>query len=88
MQWQGGRSIQGEEIREKGPEDGGLLNMARTAEMLDHSYFWLSRNYRRLGLKPSKIGGKLLFHREDVFALLKRKRVGVAGRPRLAGFGV
>jgi len=49
------------------PEDE-LLNLKRTAELLDHSYFWLSRNYQRLGLKPSRIGGNLLFQRADVFA--------------------
>lgn len=60
-----------------------LLNLASAAEMLDHSYYWLSRNYRRLGLKPSRIGGKLLFQKEDVYALIKRQKVGTPGRPRL-----
>jgi hypothetical protein len=60
-----------------------LLNLTRAAELLDHSYFWLSRNYTRLGLKPSRIGGKLLFQREDVFTLLKRQKVRAPGRPRI-----
>lgn len=67
------------------PEDE-LLNLKRTAELLDHSYFWLSRNYQRLGLKPSRIGGKLLFQRADVFALVKRQKVRSPGRPRVQRF--
>ena len=67
-------------------DDAELMNLARAAELLDHSYFWLSRNYKRLGLKPSRIGGKLLFQRDDVFALVKRNKVRTAGRPRVQRF--
>ena len=62
------------------------MNLRRTAARLDHSYFWLSRNYRRLGLRPSRIGGKLLFERREVDQLLKRQKVGVSGRPRISRF--
>lgn len=64
-----------------------LLNLVQASEMLDHSYFWLSRNYKRLGLKPSRIGGKLLFEKRDVFALVKRQKVGAPGRPRVQRLG-
>ena len=66
--------------------DEDYLNLRRTAARLDHSYFWLSRNYRRLGLRPSRIGGKLLFERREVDLLLKRQKVGVSGRPRISRF--
>lgn len=64
--------------------DEQLLGLWEAAKLLEHSYFWLSRNYRRLGLKPSRIGGKLLFERADVRSLLKRQKVGKRGRPRAA----
>jgi hypothetical protein len=59
------------------------LNLPRAAELLDHSYFWLSRNYKRLGLRPSRIGGKLLFRRLDLLELMKRREVRAPGRPRM-----
>ncbi|MBI3550888.1 MAG: hypothetical protein HY077_00090 [Elusimicrobia bacterium] len=65
------------------PDEDTLMNLTRAAELLDHSYFWLSRNYKRLGLQPSRIGGKLLFQKEDVFALVKRHKVKAPGRPRV-----
>jgi hypothetical protein len=52
------------------------------ARMLGHGYFWLSRNYMRLGLRPSRIGGKLLFEREEVERLKADRKVRPAGRPR------
>ena len=66
--------------------DDDYMNLRRTAARLDHSYFWLSRNYRRLGLRPSRVGGKLLFERKEVDQLLKRLRVGLRGRPKSARF--
>lgn len=66
--------------------DGDYLNLRRTAARLDHSYFWLSRNYRRLGLRPSRIGGKLLFERKEVDHLIKRLKIGISGRPRMRHF--
>jgi hypothetical protein len=62
------------------------LNLRRTAARLDHSYFWLSRNYKRLGLRPSRVGGKLLFERKEIDQLLKRLKIGVSGRPRARRF--
>ena len=56
------------------------------AQMLGHGYFWLSRNYMRLGLRPSRIGGKLLFERKEVERYLNQQKVRASGRPRLARF--
>lgn len=64
-----------------------FLNLASAAELLDHSYFWLSRNYKRLGLKPSRIGGKLLFRRAGIFELVKRRMIRAPGRPRMQRLG-
>ena len=61
-----------------------LLNLKETAQLLDHSYFWLSRNYKKLGLRPSCIGGKLLFHQGEIARLLDRHRIRARGRPRFA----
>jgi transposase len=56
------------------------------AQMLGHGYFWLSRNYMRLGLRPSRIGGKLLFERKEIERLLNERKVRAVGRPRIARF--
>lgn len=62
-------------------EASAPLNLKQAAEYLDHSYFWLSRNYRKLGLRPSRIGGKLLFSKKEITHLLTRFRVKSRGRP-------
>ncbi len=80
----GTASLEGEAKAALGQQESELLGLWEAAKLLEHSYFWLSRNYRSLGLKPSKIGGKLLFERGDVRALLKRQKVGRVGRPRAA----
>lgn len=77
---------QGVEAPGEHPGGGDYMNLRRTAGRLDHSYFWLSRNYKRLGLRPSKVGGKLLFERREVDQLLKRLKVGASGRPRARHF--
>jgi hypothetical protein len=62
------------------------IALKTAAQMLGHGYFWLSRNYMRLGLRPSRIGGKLLFERKEVERLLNERKVRAAGRPRVARF--
>ena len=62
------------------------IALKEAAPLLGHGYFWLSRNYMRLGLRPSKIGGKLLFERKEVEKLLNKQKVGAVGRPRTARF--
>ena len=67
------------------PENSSdVLALDEAAAELQHSYYWLSRNYRKLGLRPSKVGGKLLFMRRDIAALLARQQVRYRGRPRAA----
>lgn len=62
------------------------IALKAAAQMLGHGYCWLSRNYMRLGLRPSRIGGKLLFERKEVERLLNQRKVRAAGRPRLPRF--
>ncbi len=61
-----------------------LLTLEETAKRLRKSYCWLSRNWRRLGLSPAKLGRTLLFSPEDVGTVLARYQVHAArpGRPR------
>jgi len=63
------------------------IALKEAAQMLGHSYCWLSRNYMRLGLRPSRIGAKLIFERNEIDRLLAEKKVRRAGRPRLVRFG-
>lgn len=63
--------------------DDELLSLKEAATLLNHSYCWLSRNYRKLGLRPSRVGGKVLFKGKDVQLLLNRNTIRSPGRPRL-----
>lgn len=57
------------------------LSMRDAARRLRHSYTWLSRNWRRLGLKPRPIGRVLFFRSDDIDALINRTEpLGVRGR--------
>lgn len=48
------------------------LSMRDAALRLRHSYTWLSRNWRRLGLKPRRLGRVLFFRSEDIDAMINR----------------
>lgn len=61
-----------------------LLTLKEAAAMLDHNYFWLSRNYKRLSLRPVRISGKRLFMRKEIENLLERHQVRFRGRPTKA----
>lgn len=50
----------------------GWLSMDQTAARLRHSYHWVSRNWRRLGLRPKEIGRVLFFRSADIDALINR----------------
>ena len=59
----------------------GLLTLRAAASLLDHNYFWLSRNYKRLQLRPVRISGKLLFTRKELEEALERHKARFRGRP-------
>lgn len=67
------------------PEKDAVLVLEEAASRLQHGYHWLSRNYRKLGLRPSRIGGKLLFREKDVNALITREKLCFRGRPKKKG---
>lgn len=73
-----------DELMKSVPNAGEILALDEAAAELKHSYHWLSRSYRKLGLKPSRVGGKLLFTRKEITALLIRQQVSYRGRPRAA----
>ncbi len=63
------------------PKTPELLTLREAASLLGHNYFWLSRNYRRLQLRPVQISGKLLFPRKELGEALERHKARFRGRP-------
>lgn len=74
-------SIASQRADSRSPDGRELLTLKEAAALLDHNYFWLSRNYRRLNLRPVRISGKRLFMRKEVESLLERHRARFRGRP-------
>ena len=63
--------------------EGEFLDMRAAAAFLRHGYHWLSRHWKRLGLRPHPIGKILLFHKKDLEEFLGSTKVGRGpGRPR------
>jgi hypothetical protein len=58
------------------------LTMKQAAEIMHHSYDWLSRNYRRLGLHPTTYGYPLLFDAQEIEDCMKHHVKNYRGRPR------
>ncbi len=56
------------------------MSMEETARELRHSYHWLSRNWKRIGLTPKSLGRVLFFNRKQVEGLIcnlpSKKSVG------------
>lgn len=65
-----------------GPKAPSRLTMKQAAEIMHHSYFWLSRNYKRLGLHPTNYGFPLLFDALEIEECMKRNTKTYRGRPR------
>ena len=74
-------SAAGQVAGSKQPDGRELLTLKDAAAMLGHNYFWLSRNYRRLNLRPVRLSGKCLFMRKEIESLLERHQVRFRGRP-------
>lgn len=62
----------------------GWVSLRTASKRLAHSYHWMSRHWRELGLRPRKMGCVLFFREEDIAALIERQRpMGRGpGRPR------
>jgi hypothetical protein len=65
-----------------GPKTARHLTMRQAAEIMHHSYDWLSRNYKRLGLHPTNYGYPLLFDAQEIEDCMKRNVKSYRGRPR------
>jgi hypothetical protein len=65
-----------------GAESTSRLTMKQAAEIMRHSYDWLSRNYKRLGLHPTSYGYPLLFDAREIEDCMKRHIKNYRGRPR------
>lgn len=90
---QGGRLVELAEIPEANDYrigdrfaamQGGWISLRDAAKRLAHGYCWLSRSWRKMGLRPRKVGHVLFFREADISALIERQRpLGRGpGRPR------
>lgn len=64
----------------------GWLTMAQAAAMMGFSYFWLSRNWKQLGLRPTspKSGSRArrMFEAKEIDEFMRAKKFTRRGRPR------
>ncbi len=58
----------------------GYITMGEAAQLLHFNYFTLSRQWRRLGLKPRPVGKRYLFSLDDIHSMIARQRTPKAGR--------
>lgn len=86
---QGGNLVElsqiAEEVKDRCSElQSGWVSLRTASKRLAHSYHWLSRSWRELGLRPRKVGGVLFFREVDISALIERQRPLGCGpsRPR------
>jgi excisionase family DNA binding protein len=59
----------------------GWLTMAESAKRMGYSYFWLARNWKRLGLRPTNFGHRRMFEEEGIEECMRRNRFSHRGRP-------
>lgn len=68
------------------PAPSGWLTMEQAAERLGFSYFWLSRNWKQLGLHPSSPRpgrrAKRMFELKEIDAFMHAHKYSRRGRPR------
>lgn len=86
---EGGQLLELKEIDEQvkdraGELQPGWVSLRTASKRLAHSYSWMSRHWRGMGLHPRKMGSVLFFKEADISALIERQRpLGRApGRPR------
>lgn len=74
-----------EEVKDRAGElQPGWVSLRTASKRLAHSYSWMSRRWREMGLHPRKMGSVLFFKETDISALIERQRpLGHRpGRPR------
>jgi excisionase family DNA binding protein len=59
----------------------GWITMAESAKRMGYSYFWLARNWKRLGLRPTNFGHRRMFEVEGIEECMRRNRFSHRGRP-------
>lgn len=68
------------------PSASGWLTMEQASQRLGYSYFWLSRNWRKLGLHPSSpwpgARTKRMFEAKEIEEFLRAHKYTRRGRPR------
>jgi hypothetical protein len=69
-------------VAASGAEAPKHLTIKQAAERMHHSYDWLSRNHKRLGLHPTSFGFPLLFEAQEIDDCMKRHVKNYRGRPR------
>lgn len=64
----------------------GWLTMEQAAAMMGYSYFWLSRNWKQLGLRPTspKPGSRArrMFEAKEIEEFMRDNKFTRRGRPR------
>src|SRR3989339_33170 len=60
----------------------GWITLSTAAKRLGHSYYWLSRRWRKFGLHPRTLGRVLMFRETDIAALIERQSPLGRGRGR------
>jgi hypothetical protein len=68
-----GRMVEFSRIQSAAPENG-YRSMRDAATYLRHGYHWLSRNWKKLGLNPKKVGKPYFFAQDDLDACIQRQR--------------
>ena len=63
------------------PADEAYVSMKEAARLLHRSYFWLVRNWKKIGLHRSDFGRPYVFERKEIDAFLVRNRFRYRGRP-------
>jgi hypothetical protein len=73
------------EVKDRSSEmQAGWVSMRTAAKRLAHSYTWMSRSWRELGLHPRRMGSVLFFPEAEIAGVIERQRpLGIRrGRPR------
>ncbi len=77
-----------EQENHKEYRDKEFLDTRATAELIHHSVYWLCRkaNREKNGIKLYRIGGKNLFRKREILAVIQRSFERKKGRPRKSIF--
>jgi hypothetical protein len=63
------------------------ITMHETAKLMRRSYFWLVKNWKKIGLHRSAFGRPYVFERAEVDSFLRSRRFCYRGRPKKGSKG-